>query len=220
MKHLTILLFVFFMLFLLLGCSQIKYQCQDGTVKESANDCSNTFCPNDCPELNCNPCPIQKEIKIVTEKVYVCSDLTEVKSINECKTEEQKYIESTNSDLVISINDARSANLIGQYSLENLSLNEHYLIIDFSIYNKGLEEGYEFNPNWILVEDNKGYSYSYSWDSSQLSKYWGGMTGVTVEFESKKSGELAFVVPKSENEFTLVVRDFLGTRGRKSFNLN
>ena len=94
----------------------------------------------------------------------------------------------------------------------------HYLEMELIV--KGLEKGYEFNPNWVLVEDSKGYSYSYSWDSSQLSKYWGGIAGVTVEYNSKKSGELAFVVPKVEKQFTLVVKDFLGVKGKKTFSVS
>ena len=124
------------------------------------------------------------------------------------------------SDLIITVNNIRTARSIGDYSLEDLNSDEQYLIVDFSIYNKDLNEGYEFNPNWVLVEDSNGYSYSYSWDSSQLTKYWGGIAGVTVEYEAKKSGELAFVVPKSENSFTLVVKDFYGVKGKKSFSIN
>jgi hypothetical protein len=177
-----------------------------------------------CPDLNCSTCPVKIQTKIETktiiEKIYVCSDLTEVTNVDDCKTEEQKEIAASNYNLAITINKARIARSIGEYSLENLKSDEQFIIVDFSIYNKELTNGFEFNPNLILLEDSEGYSYSYSWDSSQLSKYWGGMTGVTVEYNTKKSGELAFVVPKSEKEFTLIVKSFTGTEGKKQFNIN
>lgn len=179
---------------------------------------------DNCSELDCSTCPIKIETKIenktITEKIYVCSDLTEVTDVNDCKTEEQKVIDASNYNLVITINKVRVARSIGDYSLESLSPDEQFLIVDFSIFNKGIEDGFEFNPNLILLEDSEGYSYSYSWDSSQLSKYWGGLTGVTVEYNTKKSGELAFVVPKSEKEFTLIVKSFTGTEGKKRFNFD
>ena len=159
-------------------------------------------------------------MKTTIEKVYVCSDLSEVQDKNDCKTTEQKEVEISDFDLVTTINNVRTARSIGEYSLESLNSEEQFIIVDFSIYNKGLQDGYEFNPNWILVEDSNGYSYSYSWDSPQLSKYWGGMTGVTVEYNSKKSGELAFVVPKKEKQFTLIVRDFFGVQSKVKFSIN
>lgn len=207
------------------GCSQtvVKYQCADGSFVDSATSCSSVSCKTDCPQLDCASCPVKTETKVetktVTNTIYVCADLTQVKSLNDCKTTEQKEIETSSSDLILTINGVRTARSIGDYSLEELGSDEQYIIVDFSIYNKGLEKGYEFNPNWVLVEDSKGYSYSYSWDSSQLSKYWGGMAGVTVEYNSKKSGELAFVVPKAEKQFTLVVKDFLGVKGKKTFSV-
>lgn len=205
------------------GCSSqtiVKYQCADGSFVNSVDLCvSKTYPETVCPELNCADCPVKTETKTVLEKVYVCSDFTQVKSLEDCKTQEQREIESSKYPLVTTINGVRTANSIGSSSLEVLKPNEHYLVVDFSLYNKEIEEGYEFNPNNVLVEDSQGYSYSYSWDSPSLSKYWGGMTGVTIEHNKKKSGELAFVVPKSEKEFTLVVRGFLGVKSKKSFSL-
>jgi hypothetical protein len=200
------------------------------SLNKSVNsvDCNqlnqNQFSIADCPKVDCSTCPIKIETKIetktITEKIYVCSDLTEVADVNDCKTEEQKIIDASNYNLVITINKVKIARSIGDYSLESLSSDEQFLIVDFSIFNKRLEDGFEFNPNLILLEDSEGYSYSYSWDSPQLSKYWGGMTGVTVEYNTKKSGELAFVVPKSEKEFTLIVKSFTGTEGKKRFNFD
>ena len=196
------------------GCSQ---QTPTGNVvKETVTQ---FVCPDGSVVSNKEDCP-KIETKTVTNTNYVCADLTQVKSLNDCKTSEQKEIETSNSDLVLTINNVRTARSVGEYSLENLKADEQYLIVDFSIYNKDLEKGYEFNPNWVLVEDSKGYSYGYSWDSPQLSKYWGGIAGVTVEYNSKKSGELAFVVPKIEKQFTLIVKDFSGVKGKKTFSLN
>lgn len=222
----TLLISIIILGVFLTGCSQtiVKYQCADGSFMDSAESCTQVSCQTNCPELDCNACPVKTETKVetktVTEKIYVCSDLRQVKSANDCKTAEQKEIESSTSDLIVTVNDVRTARSIGDYSLETLKSDEQYIVVDFSIYNKGLEDGYEFNPNWVLVEDSKGYSYSYSWDSSQLSKYWGGMAGVTVEYNAKKSGELAFVVPKSETKFTIVVKDFMGVKGKKAFTLS
>lgn len=173
-----------------------------------------------CPTLDCSTCPVKTDTKTVTQKIYICSDLTEVTNLDDCKTEEQKTIDNSDSALVITINNFRTARSISDYSLENLKSEEQYLIVDFSIYNKELENGWEFNPNFVQVEDSEGYSYSYSWDSPNLSKYWGGMTGVTVEHNVKKSGELAFVIPKSEKNFTLVVRNFFGVVGKAQFALD
>ncbi len=162
------------------------------------------------------------EPQTVTETIYVCPDLTETKDKDDCKTDEQKEIDSSNYELVVTINSVKTARSIGEYSLENLSSSEQFVIVDFSIYNKGqglMGQNYEFNPNYVLIEDSNGYSYSYSWESASLDKYWGGMTGVTIEYESTKSGALAFVVPKTEKNFTLIVKDFTGINGKKEFSI-
>lgn len=225
MKRLILPLFSIALVLFLVGCysqTTVKYQCTDGAFVDSADLCSSKTCPEtNCPKLDCSACPVKTETKIetktVTNIVYVCSDLREVRNKDDCKNTEQREIESATSDLVITINNERSSASIGSYSLENLQNGEHYVIVDFSIYNKGIEAGYEFNPNLILLEDSRGYSYSYSWDSSQLSKYW---EMVSIEYNTKKSGELAFVVPETEKEFILVVNDFSGVKGKKTFSLN
>lgn len=225
MKYFSLFI-LFLALILFSSCSQtlVKYQCIDGSFVDSANLCSAIECKIDCPKLDCAACPVKTktiiETKNITNNIYVCADLRQVKSLNECKTAEQIEIETTSSDLVITINDARTAHSIGDYSLENLGTDEQYLIVDFSVYNKGIEDGYNFNPNWVLIEDSKGYSYSYSWDSAQLSKYWGGMAGVIVDYNSENRGELAFVVPRTEKQFTLIVKDFNSVKGKKKFSLN
>lgn len=188
--------------------------------KNNNSNCNLTSANLSCPTLDCSTCPIKTETKTITEKIYVCADLTEVTNIDDCKTEEQKEIDNSDYDLVVTVNNVRAARSVGDYSLEDLKSDEQFIIVDFSIYNKEIENGFEFNPNLILVEDSEGYSYSYSWDSSQLSKYWGGMTGVTIEYNTKKSGELAFVVPKSEKYFTIIVKSFTGTEGKAQFSLN
>ena len=78
------------------GCSQtvVKYQCADGSFLDSADSCSAVESQANCPELDCSACPVKTETKTVTEKIYVCSDLTQVKSLNDCKTAEQKEIDS------------------------------------------------------------------------------------------------------------------------------
>lgn len=193
-------------------------------VGSTGNNCETNSEDKICPALDCSTCSVKTETKIetkiITEKIYVCQDLTETSNKDDCKTEEQKTIENSDYALVITINNFRTARSISNYSLENLKSDEQYLIVDFSIYNKELENGWEFNPNFVQVEDSEGYSYSYSWDSPSLSKYWGGMTGVTVEHNVKKSGELAFVIPKSEKNFTLVVRNFFGVVGKVQFDLD
>ncbi|MFH1916775.1 MAG: DUF4352 domain-containing protein [Nanoarchaeota archaeon] len=201
-----------------------KFQCSDGTFVDTASKCSLANVAELSNEpINCSACPVKTETKVetntVTEKIYVCSDMREVKTANDCKSTEQKAIESSSDNLVLTINSARTARAIGDYSMETLKSDEQYVIVDFTIYNKELEDGYEFNPNWVLLEDSKGYSYSYSWNSPNLPKYWGGMAGVTVEYQQKKSGELAFVVPKTEKKFTLIVKDFTGVNGKKTFTL-
>ena len=208
---------------MLSACSSttIKYQCNDGTIKDSADLCGDVSLES-CPQLDCNLCPVKTETKVetktITEKIYVCSDLSQVKSLNDCKTEEQKNIDSSSYALIITINDARTTRYISDYSLDDLNSNEEYLIVDFSLYNKGISDGYDFNPNFVLVEDSDSYSYDYSWDSSSLSKYF---PMVEIGLNEKKSGELAFVVPKDETEFTLIIKDIFGsTKSKKTFIVN
>jgi len=76
---------------LLAGCSAqtvVKYQCADGYFVDSADVCPPVECQANCPELDCSACPVKTETKVetktVTNTVYVCSDLTEVKNMNDC----------------------------------------------------------------------------------------------------------------------------------------
>ena len=88
-----ILILVFAVLILVLaGCSTqttVKYQCVDGSFVDSANLCSSKTCPEaNCPKLDCASCPVKTETKVETETItntiYVCSDLREVKSKDDC----------------------------------------------------------------------------------------------------------------------------------------
>ena len=87
----TILLGIMLISVLILaGCSQtvVKYQCADGSFVDSADACSAVECLTNCPELDCSNCPVKTETKVetktVTEKIYVCPDLTEVKNKEDC----------------------------------------------------------------------------------------------------------------------------------------
>ena len=156
------------------------------------------------PELNCPECEVKTIIEI--QKIYVCSDLRQVSSIDDCKTIEQKEVDNSEYDLVITINDAYLTKSISDYSIEDINSDEKYLIVDFSIYNKGIDE-YISNPNYFLIEDSEGYSYGYSWDSASLRKYVGT---VNIDKNTKKSMQLAFIVPKNETKFILVIQGVFG----------
>lgn len=174
-----------------------------------------------CPELDCSQCEIKTitETKTEIKKVYVCSDLREVNSINDCKTTEQKEIDSSDYDLIITINNAYLTKTIedSAYYFDKLKSDERYLIIDFSIYNKGIRDEYTTNTNYFVVEDSDGYSYEFSWDSYLLRKYIGQ---VNIEQDTKKSLQLAFIVPKNEKNFTLVIQEWGNILSKKSFTVS
>jgi len=79
---------LFFILFLFSGCSQtiVKYQCGNGSFVDSINSCPVIESQINCPKLDCASCPIKKEIetKNITDTIYVCSDLKEVKNKEDC----------------------------------------------------------------------------------------------------------------------------------------
>ena len=107
MKKTSIILLVSILILgiFLTGCSQtvVKYQCQDGSFKESAELCSEVSCQTNCPELDCNACPakIEYETKEVEKKVYVdkpvykyqCFDGNTKENIDDCENI-KSYIDS------------------------------------------------------------------------------------------------------------------------------
>jgi len=95
----------------LTGCSQtvVKYQCQDGSFKETAELCSEVSCQTNCPELDCSVCPVKTEFKEknVEKPIevikYQCTDETVVNKLSDCLTQEDKLTSEpikpeTNSD--------------------------------------------------------------------------------------------------------------------------
>jgi len=76
------------------GCSNntiVKYQCQDGSLKDTFVECSKIEdLEVSFPELDCNSCPVKIEEKIkevtktINEKIYVCNDFREVKNKDNC----------------------------------------------------------------------------------------------------------------------------------------
>src|SRR3989338_5978457 len=84
----------------LTGCSQtvVKYQCADGSFVDSADSCSSVSCKMDCPQLDCASCPVKTETKVeiqtITNAIYVCTDLREVKNKDDClKTDLEGWYE-------------------------------------------------------------------------------------------------------------------------------
>jgi len=233
MKSILILLIGLFLVVLFSGCvtekvvekAIIKFQCQNGNLVDQISQCAQNQCEQNqcevttCPKLDCNICSSKTEIKTITNTIYVCADLREVNTKEECSLSEPSQIDSSIFDLNLIINSFRTTDAIGEYSLEKLTSEQQFLIIDFSIINTTLDDGWTLNQGFISIEDSKGYSYDMSADSQQLSKY-GGNMNIVIQKNEKKSEELAFVVPITEKDFTLIVNDFSGIRGKIKFSLN
>ena len=70
----------------------IKYVCADGIIVSDSSLCLKP----ECPKLDCSTCPIRIETKTVEERIYVCSDLTEVKHKEDClKADSEGWYEVT-----------------------------------------------------------------------------------------------------------------------------
>ena len=140
----TILLGIMLISVLILaGCSQtvVKYQCADGSFVDSADACPAVECLTNCPELDCSNCPVKTETKVetktVTEKIYVCPDLTEVKNKDDCiDTDSEGWYEvktftgsspKTTESFKINSNKWRytlTCTGIGEYSMYNLEIKK------------------------------------------------------------------------------------------------
>jgi hypothetical protein len=107
----------------------------------------------------------------------------------------------SNDKIEFTVHSTRKEFSISEYS--NPKSGFVYLIVDFSIKNLYYEDGYSFNPNDVEIEDEKHYTYDYSWDSSSLDKYF-GMT--TIAIGRTKRGELAFEIPKDVDKFTFILK--------------
>jgi len=96
----TILISIIILGVFLSGCTTetiTKYQCQDGSFKDSQELCSEVSCPEidyskcpqtKCPELDCNQCPVKVETKEIIK--YTCPDgETTVESLDDCPTQEE-----------------------------------------------------------------------------------------------------------------------------------
>ena len=142
MKNTQIILLISILILgvFLTGCSQtvVKYQCQDGSFKESAELCSEVSCQTNCPELDCNACPVKTETKTVEKTItkYQCYDGTIQTSLSNCKDPE-KYLEEIKKT-TFNIDDARTKTLEfvdDDYSIEELTkftLTSNTLNIEFS----------------------------------------------------------------------------------------
>jgi len=125
------------------GCSQtvVKYQCADGSFVDSASSCSSVSCKTDCPQLDCASCPVKTETKVetktVTNTVYVCSDLSEVKNKDDClKADSEGWYEiktisgaSPKATELFTINSAQwrytlTCTGITEYSMYNLEVKK------------------------------------------------------------------------------------------------
>lgn len=120
----------------------------------------------------------------------------------------------SNGQIEFTVNSARKTNYISDYSKPKSGFT--YLIVDFSIKNIEIVEGYSFNPNNVEVEDDKHYTYSYSWDSPNLDKYF-DMTSIAKG--RTKRGELAFEVPKDAESFTFILKSHMWGKGLAYVNL-
>ncbi len=182
-KASIILIFLLVLLGIFLtGCSQtiVKYQCQDGSFKDSAEACSEVSCQTNCPELDCSVCPVKTEYKekIVEKKVYVdkpvykyqCFDGSFKDSINECssfitdnpkvssKCSQDAYKDVTSVELDLKWEDPDGV-LLGFWSNEDYykwypSLNEGKIFgVDVYIKNIGCTK---IKPkyNMLLIKNN------------------------------------------------------------------
>ncbi len=111
------------LLLILTGCTQtvVKYQCADGSFGDSVENCGQVNALTNCPELDCNACPVKTEFKdkIVEKPVeiikYQCYDGTIQTVKTSCKTpEEVKFNslqEGVNAEITIQRVQVQLANL-------------------------------------------------------------------------------------------------------------
>ena len=148
----------------LTGCSEttIKYQCQDGTFKDTAESCSDVSCLTNCPEidyskcpqtkcpdLDCSLCPVQT--KEITR--YQCQDGTVKEKLSECVSVnvEIETLEQNEPDLSITINNPSEST----YKLHNPTVTSSNqggtitnLVMDVELYK-----------NSELIRANTGVAY-------------------------------------------------------------
>jgi len=180
----------------LAGCSQtvVKYQCADGSFVDSANSCSSVSCKTDCPQLDCASCPVKTETKVetktVTNTVYVCSDLSEVKNKDDClKSDSEGWYEvktisgaSPKATESFTINSAQwrytlTCTGITEYSMYNLEVKKladgQPSQVDFRMMAKCESKG---EPSYVY--EGKG---DYFFDINPVN-----MGSWTIKVEAKK----------------------------------
>ena len=69
-----------------------------------------------------------------------------------------------------------------------------YILVDFSIKNKGYPNGYSYNPYYVKVEDPDGYRYGYASESYSVPGYFGM---VVISYSDNVRGKLLFEVPEA-----------------------
>ncbi len=216
MKKILILAILLIVIIAIAGCSQQptgqaidKLQKTGKTTSQPTQEESTTT-----HEPSCNPdwqCSEWSECSKSGTQTRKCVDK------NDCETKVGKPTESqscvykpktfnigdilSNKEIEFIVHSIRKTYYISEY--DEADEGKVYLIVDFSIKNIGDEDGYYFNPNNIEVEDENHYTYSYSWDSYNLDKYF---DDTTVELGRTKRGEIAFEVPKISNKFIFILK--------------
>lgn len=107
----------------------------------------------------------------------------------------------SNGEAELTVNSVRKEKYIDEYFTPEEGIV--YLIVDFTIRNIGLEEGYSFNPNYVSVQDEDFYSYDYSWNSFSLQKCFDVST---IDLGQTVRGELAFEVPEDSERYTFILK--------------
>jgi len=205
----TLLISIVILGVFLSGCTTetiTKYQCQDGSFKDSAELCSKVSCQTDCPELDCDSCPVKTETKTVEKEVikYQCSDGTIKDELADCHAVEEPEVEEL-SDYETSkhlINKKQTRDSF-EFTVKYAGFDGTDYKVEFEVKNIGSESEY-FQPGAIAIldSDKNQYDVGYSSDYTVSTMSNTILAGVT-----KKGFWLFEDIPKNSGtgEFTFEI---------------
>lgn len=169
----------------------VKYQCSDGSFADSTNLCpTKASTATDLSTADCSTCPVKTQTKTITQKSYVCQDLSEATNKEDClKTDSEGWYEvktfesiSTKTTESFKINSKRwrytvECNGANEYSIYNLQINKIVSDRATSYDFKGMVkcEGMP-QPNYVFDGPAE-----YSFDINLAN-----IKSVTIKIEAKK----------------------------------
>jgi len=173
MKKTSILLLLSIILLgvFLSGCTTetiTKYQCQDGSFKDSQESCSEVSCQTDCPELNCDSCLVKTETKTIEKEVikYQCSDGTIKDKLADCPAVEEPEVEEL-SDYETSkhlINKKQTRDTF-EFTVKYAGFDGADYKVEFEVKNIGSDSEY-FQPSAIAILDSDKNQYDVGYSSN------------------------------------------------------